>query len=409
MAATGAPNAAATAHRLWQKNGLNRRRGGCTRASAMPSRSLILVPFLLGVPLGGCLGSPAANEGLASEVGASPEPQSLDPALDAALIGELGLAVQVPDDLPRFNVAIVGQDGRAGSAARRPLADGRDALASRADSITILSVDRSTGHLTLLSIYRGWPTPASCWDGMAEQSGDPNELIITNLYRLGGRRGFVPCLEDALSAGLQNLPELLDGAGRFEIHAMVEANFDSFRQLFGEARKAAEGSLGLWNAAVIAWTYAGHISQVRWMAEHRDEILLQLRERHSYAAGGYQRAFNHARFLVDALGYLGYGRFHDEGLLGRLGFLLDLLSRSLPLDALETGLTTWDGGSTLVDACFHEGHSSVPVIGLGSRFGSGSDHYVFAADEIDLGAAKTSLLRLIDPAVRVLPAPDDCD
>lgn len=338
-----------------------------------------------------------------------PEPQALDPARDAELIGNLGLLQAIPERLPRFNLLVIGQDRETGGAAYAP---GRPGLSSRADSINIVSVNRLTWAIELIAVYHGTMVPDSCW-GESTPPADRDQRYLANVYRMG-RRAFVPCLEHLLGRGLGHADAtrtLLDPQGRFEIHAIIEANHKGFRDLLG--------------SVTLARSLESHLRRLAHIGYNAGAALTTMRERTLFPAAGYQRAFNHAKFLTTGLGYIAYGRRFDPELVGKGQPFYAHLSRSMSLDLLAQAFS-YDGlrpGAALQQgACFRQGQSRITIFALGSAFAEGADFLLHRAGETDLDHAKTpallavitdqaqleALARTAGAGLFFIPAPDDC-
>lgn len=337
------------------------------------------------------------------------EPQTLDPVRDLDLIREIGLPATLEPSDTRLNALVIGQDRRAGKAKHT------DNLASRGDAIEVLSIDRRTGKTTVFSFYRGNLAPSSCWVDVTDSGGAPvvrGEQYLANLYRFGQRKKFVPCIERLMEGHLTagDLKEFLDEGG-FEIDTILETNFVSFRALAWSAFDAIAA-----DPLHLGWMYLGHSTRLVGAANNRaairnalmpsGDLLTNLRERHAYDAQGYQRAFNHAKFLVTALGYAAFGENAEteHSHLSHFRLLFNQhVSASHPFAQLEQALTGPDGRSLLTHAGYESGASTVDIYQFGPRRGQ---YLLYSGGQKDHSHTRGHrLLNAIDTDLELVPAP----
>ncbi len=263
-------------------------------------------------------------------LGFAQEPQTVVPAWDQDFLNSMGM-YQFGQPLPgRFNLLIVGQDN---SNNRKKIND-RALLGSRADVIMVLSIDTKTAESTILSIYRGNSPGQGC---RAKIGHSPSDDLINGVYRIGGRMEFIPCLEGMLEARLIKNPlfmDLLDENGQFKIHAFYEGtrthtikplardvydvftnNKFAFTSTYGFS--AISSALDLfWSSGDIqqALTDEGQVTEQELNAAS-DYLIIELKERDAYKAGGYQRSFNFAMVIANVLGWVAYGidSYKEEG------------------------------------------------------------------------------------------------
>jgi hypothetical protein len=358
------------------------------------------------------------------------EPQTLDPKLDQALISRLGLwspGQPVPDN---FNILVIGQDDSQAGNAR----NGRARLGSRSDIIMLLSLNRITRKINILSVYRDHPPTAGC----EARIGTAPDGKINGVYSIRGRQGFVPCIEGMLEEMTGYLPrqvqaDVLDRSGRIKVNALIEGtrsqtvsplgrdivgvvsnNKMAFLSTYGAGQTAA--ALGVLVGGAItgnspAYLLGSNLSEeeARKMVDPK-YLSIELKERKIYPAGGYQRAFNLATSLATILGWAGYGinqwkrqnyeflgKFFGEAVNKNMG-------RSVDVVALEKEVLMKDGEHLFVGACYKNGSSPVRIV----QWGESADTYsIFVNGKIS-HSGQVSLLRRLK-YVDILPAPSNCD
>jgi hypothetical protein len=177
-------------------------------------------------------------------------------------------------------------------------------LGSRSDSINIISFDLQTGEHILFSSYRGAMASDQCWQNANYAPPETSERYISNLFLLSSRANYIQCLrtmmEDKLSsinfeqkykARLQN--------GRFAINGVLEVDVSRLKGAMYEMAKVALANTSTLNRVIS--TSGFQFSDLASLPS----VVDGLRNRHDYDASGYQRAFNHTKFLTYTLGYVG--------------------------------------------------------------------------------------------------------
>lgn len=237
------------------------------------------------------------------------EPQAIkgDDSRYANLVRNIPLD-QVNSSTKRINLLIVGLDGESKNKQFYTLSDGSRvrAVSSRADSANIISIDLSEKKAhTIFGIYRGTLTPDSCWNGVAEKPEASTERIMNALFVLGGRSKYVSCMKKFMAENVlaksqfqsaMNVSQYLNSNGEFPIHYLLEADFNTLNTALTGAMK-------------FAFKKSGTLTDIMPLSSllqiKPQQIIDGLRNRNDYEGAGYQRAFNHAKFISSALGYLG--------------------------------------------------------------------------------------------------------
>jgi len=361
---------------------------------------------------------------------AAAEPQTVDPKLDSALLSKLP-SIWVPGTpVPNiFNILIVAQDDRSGGLAK----SGRSPLASRSDIIMVMSVNRSSRQINILSIYRDHTPSAGC----EQRIGPAPNHKINGVYSIMGRRGFIPCIEGMLEELIRHLPqslapELLD-RGRLNIHAFFEGTRSLTIKPLGQdvisivsKNKAAFlSTYGLrQTSSALAVLIGGAISgsgpayllgsdlseeQARKLMDPK-YLTIELKERKIYPAGGYQRAFNFATATSEILGWAAYGIEQYRGekfqFLGKFfaAAINKNMSRSHDFALLEKEVFMRDGDHLLRKTCFKKGKSPIRVI----QWGESADKFTIYMDgKFSHSSRATQLTSL--KYVDILPSPSDCN
>ncbi len=358
------------------------------------------------------------------------EPQFIVPEKDTAFLQNIRMNVDLSKE-PIVNIMFLAQDKRA-PMARAKLTTTRSnlevtpALASRSDIINIISMNRATGKWTIYAFYRGMMTPSVCGGSIPAE-----ENYLTNYYAEYGRRYMIPCLEHIMQTGLNRharLAEIHGGNGRsFKIHAFIEgtkeetlnglatailktASWNSLYLLSIYGRNGLSSALSMiTNKKQLAKATSG---QEKTEAEIKEigaaetkYIYVEAKERYTYAAGGYQRSFNFARILADALGWIGYGVNADPEITDVFAHIFDrFFSRTFSLKDFVLATKLENGKSALANAAYANGMSPVTIV----QFGTNTSGYsVFQNDDFNHYGSGTGELRKLDPKIQILKRPLD--
>lgn len=158
------------------------------------------------------------------------EPQFVTPQGDAEFLDTLDLPN--PTDSEWVNYLFVAQDRRGPRSAanrrtRRETGGSRDAeaLASRADIILVLSLNKSTSQWVVFSIYRGARLKSFCSAPRGRHLAD-GEDYMANFYYMDGRKHFIPCIQEMIRRRLRRSPSLQEryelDPDEFFIHGFFE-------------------------------------------------------------------------------------------------------------------------------------------------------------------------------------------
>ena len=356
------------------------------------------------------------------------EPQSLDPQGDQNyLYPRLGIhSTPVGNKDGRFNVLIIGQDIRPQASFFTKRADGSDveALLSRADSIAVASFKRDRpSKVTIFGFPRDLVADEGCWEEV-EAERRTQRRILAELYLMGQRRIFVPCIQRMLgrrirASGMENEFELQGGETQepyLRVNGIVEANFSSFKSVLTQSFQSLAG---------LADIYSGMTGQFLKITQDEvfgDGVLSALRERKDYdsTGGAYQRAWNHLRFLSELLGYLGYGSArNEERFFGAIATPFAQLSRSFIFETVvrqwrerdDSSDTTYSDNRHIFSvAGYQQGESPVELILWGPGTLQNRIHPQAPGGQptIDTGAEGASYFSAVNATIDILPKPADC-
>lgn len=244
------------------------------------------------------------------------EPMLLDPAIDQDYISTLG--IDNPQYSDRVNMLLVGYDAPLGNArASKKYQNGnsrRKGLTSRSDVMMVISFDKINRKVDILSINRDFEPSPSCYSrakdvvGLgSKKSGDQK---INGTVVLYGRAAMIYCIRDVIRENLLNTPyanEFLSESGDFPIHYLYEAERGT------DADESVVGKLfGSFLFNILSYydlyfnIYGSYRETVDAIAG-RYKVIFNGLKRRNYSAGSYQRAFNNAKFVADALGWAAYG------------------------------------------------------------------------------------------------------
>jgi hypothetical protein len=203
-------------------------------------------------------------------------------------------------------------------------------LSSRSDSINILSLDLLEGTHALFSIYRGAFPSDRCWQNTTRPTLE-TDRIITNLFTLGKRSDFIECIRlqmvdylETLELPNDEIKGRLEG-GPFAVHATIEIDVARLKTAMTEILKVAVANVGAFNEVR---TSSGMTMED---LKNLPGVADAMRNRHDWKASGYQRAFNHAKFLTYSLGYVGKLLAIDSNILKELKGVYGHISSSLSL------------------------------------------------------------------------------
>lgn len=370
------------------------------------------------------------------------EPAILDPVKDAAFIKNCGIATNDWSE-PIINILIVGQDGqttyRKDSTYTRPNGEKVADLSSHADGNMLLSFNKRTGTVSMLSLYRGYIVQDQDWSGIPDTpapvpAGHYSSRYLANYYLYAGRARYVAYVRGALETFVKSrrLEKTYFSGNGIKIHGIVETGFDGFKSAMNQFIDYFGSS------AKIAWAMKGHTSQLMQMFANRANIMAELRsqpafqamtakrkaelasdparailgtlrERVNYEAGGYQRSFNHAKFISYVLGLVGYtmaeGEFIDFLKEPALEKAFGTFSRSFDLSTFDKNLRLADRNLHMIArAGFSGGESQMYLVQIGTTILSYSIYQDGQFAVID----GTGFIAKINPKIQIIPKPNDC-
>jgi len=351
------------------------------------------------------------------------EPQTVDPAQDQKLLAHFPNLYVPGNPVPaRFNLLFVGQDDPLNKYGAR------NALTSRSDIIMVLSTEIATKKITVVSIYRDEAPTAACTDRIGQNAPDGK---INGVYSIGGRRMFIPCLEGTLEENIKTagLDELLDENGHFPIHAFFEGtrshtispvghdalgvvenpvNWIQFVYAFGTSPLGAALSV-LTSGGPDALQKQINATTPPDLDNDLDfkYLSVELKERHIYQAGGYQRAFNFAYVISDILGWAAVGIEHggnNEFLGYYFGDTINKnFSRSIDFKDLEHDVYMQNGTHAFLGACYVNNQTPVKIV----QWGEDKNDYAIFENGKFTRSRKDSLLKFLK-IVDILPVPPGC-
>lgn len=370
------------------------------------------------------------------------EPGKMDPANDAAYISTLGLHTQNWND-PIVNILIVGQDAQTtfhkGMLHTRPNGQKVPDLTSHADGNMMLSFNKRTGEVSIVSLYRGYLVHEENWADVSEAppaatvSGLTNRYLA-NYYLYAGRAKYLAYSKAAIDAFIRSrhLEKQYLINDELRIHGMVETGFEGFKGAMGQFIDYFGSS------ATIAWKMKGHAGTLFQIFRNRDELMRELRsqpgyqamtakrkqelandpsrvilgtlrERQNYEGGGYQRAFNHSKFISYVLGLVGYtmaeADFADFLKEPAIEKAFETFSRTFDMKTFDTNLRMADRGLHMITrAGFRDGESPMYLIQIGTSI---SNYAVYNAGKFAV-INGGGYLANVDPKVQLIPKPGDC-
>jgi hypothetical protein len=249
------------------------------------------------------------------------------------------LKVNKPSD-QFFNILILGLDQPTNPNTYIQLDDIKKipALTSRADSINLLSLDLISGHHVLFSIYRGTIPLAACWKN-SNLPLNPSDQIITNLFRIGTRTDFIQCVKTQMTEylsqkGLNKRYHNRLNNDQFAIHATVEIDIHRLKVAMTNMIAVALSNLTTFNK--IRSSSGMTMNDI----ENLPGVVDAMRNRHDWSASGYQRAFNHAKFITYSLSFIGKTLSIDSNFLNELEDIYGYISSSLSFNELNTLMKT---------------------------------------------------------------------
>ena len=332
------------------------------------------------------------------------EPQKISPQGDKALLGQL---LKNPANDSVVNILFIAQDKpgpkrRARRKTVRSKGGKRSAkgLASRADILFILSLDKENKRWSFYSFYRGIRIPSYC----KKANVDRQENYLANYYFYLGRKALFPCLERMMNSRLQRHPELSEAMnvepGKFRIHAFFEGTKEStIRPLAKDVYNVATSPFNTYRLAKIygfegltkALSVITNRKKLRKNLEkalngenvekkdlqiNTRNLYVEAKERMAYRAGGYQRAFNFARMIADFLAWVGYAVHYDPSIYEIFEPAFNKnFSRSHSLKSLINLIKTGSGENSLRFAAQHKGDAnSIDIV----QFGKGMSYRAYS-------------------------------
>lgn len=370
------------------------------------------------------------------------EPGKMDPARDAAYISTLGIHNQNWND-PIINILIVGQDAQTsfhkGVMYTRPNGQKVPDLTSHADGNMMLSFNKRTGEVSIISLYRGYIVHEEHWASVPE--APPAAMVagltnryLANYYLYAGRAKYLSYAKGALDSFIRSrrLEKQYLINDELRIHGVVETGFDGFKSAMGQFLDYFGSS------ATIAWKMKGHAGTLFQIFRNRDDLMRELRsqpgyqamtekrkqeladdpsrvilgtlrERQNYEGGGYQRAFNHSKFISYVLGLVGYtmaeADFVDFLKEPAIVKAFETFSRTFDMKTFDSNLRTSDRGlHMMARAGFRAGESPMYLIQIGTSI---SNYAVYNAGKFAV-INGGGFLASVDPKVQLIPKPSDC-
>ncbi len=352
------------------------------------------------------------------------EPGRIDPVKDAAYVSKLGLSQNDWND-SIINILVVGQDARGGyhraSRYTRPSGETVAGLGSRADGNLVVSFNKTTGQVSTLVLYRGMIVPDSYWLGVEDApplaDASQSERYLANFYLIAGRAKYLQFVQATLESFViqKKLEAQYLTGGRLKIHGTLETGFDGFKSAMTQFVTYFSSS------AKVAWAMKGHAGAFFEIYRNRDKLMTELvvresevtltalRERHKYAAGGYQRSFNHATFISSVMGFFAYtmaeAEFTDILREPAIVNAFNVFSRSFDLATFDSRLRLADRNlHVLARTGFQKGVSPIYVIHLGSVPGTFA---LFQNGQLKVTPRAGSISQ-IDPKILLIPNANDC-
>lgn len=374
----------------------------------------------------------------------APEPAKMDPVRDAAYIATLGVAQANWDD-PIINILIVGQDGQTdfhkGMKYVRPTGERVEDLSSHADGNMLLSFNKRSGQVSIMSLYRGYIVREENWVDVDEappvevKSGLTNRYLA-NYYLYAGRVKYMKFAREAFEAFIRSRQlekQYFAADGRLRIHGVVETGFDGFKSSMNQFIEYFSSS------AKILWAMKGHTGTLIEIFRDRDKLLQELRaqpgfqvmtdkrksevgsdparailgtlrERQKYEGGGYQRAFNHSKFISHVLGLIGYtmaeAQFPDFLREPAIDNAFQTFSRTFDLKTFDAKLRMPDRNLHMITRTgFRNGESPMYLIQIGTSI---SNYAVFSNGRFAVIGGQEGFIKHLDPTVQLIPKPNDC-
>ncbi|CAN5444837.1 hypothetical protein BH10BDE1_BH10BDE1_06410 [soil metagenome] len=370
------------------------------------------------------------------------EPALIEPAKDAAYLATLGLDSNAWGDTV-VNILVVGQDGQTsfhkGQKHIRPNGEKTNDLSSHADGNMLLSFNKRTGQVSIISLYRGYLVHDDDWAGVedtpavAAPSG-MSERYLANYYLYAGRAKYLTYARSQLELFIRSrrLEKQYLTNDRLKIQGLVETDFGGFK-------KAMNGFMDTFSSSLrVAWAMKGNAGALFEMMTNRGDIMRALRseegfqkmtpkrqaelandparailgtlrERQRYDGGGYQRSFNHAKFISYVLGLVGYtmaeAEFPDFLKEPAIVKTFETLSRSFDLKTFDQNLRLPDRNLHMITrAGFNNGESPMYLINVGTSIGN---YAVYHAGRFAV-LNGTGYITQVDPKIQIIPKPNDC-
>lgn len=345
---------------------------------------------------------------------AANEPTIMNPVDDAVLIKSFQLADSTLDN--RVNILVIGLD-TPGENPDQKLRNPRQQLTSRTDIMSILSFDKITKKITIFAYGRDMELDTSCSERVL-RSGRGDKLFNAT-YVLAGRRVFVKCIEQVTVEFINSLGnsqeslklknELLQPSGTFKLHAIFEGTRnDTVANMKSDIKNITVNS----QKWFLSTTYGlnGLSALTKVLVGRYLEI--ELKERKLYLAGSYERAFNNATMLGDALSWIAYGIQQNKGRPFFTGEIFGStinknFSRTTDFVTLERQLVSPDNpnDNLMRYAGYINGVSPVRVI----QWGEGHGLYaIYENGQLRVSKGSATMLRSLK-YIQILPQPPTCN
>jgi hypothetical protein len=370
------------------------------------------------------------------------EPALIEPAKDAAYLASLGLDSNDWGD-SIVNILIVGQDAQTtyhkGMKHVRPNGERTDELSSHADGNMMLSFNKRTGQVSIISLYRGYLVHDEDWAGVEDTPAvipppGLSERYLANYYLYAGRAKYLTYARAQLELFIRSrkLERQYLTNDRLKIQGLVETDFGGFKKAMNQFMDYFGSS------ARVLWALKGHAGTLIEMLTNRTAIMAALRseegfqkmtpkrqaelandparailgtlrERRRYDGGGYQRSFNHAKFISYVLGLVGYtmaeAEFPDFLQEPAIATAFGTLSRSFDLKTFDQNLRLPDRNLHMIArAGFQNGESPMYLINVGTSIGN---YAVYNAGKFAV-INGTGYITQVDPKVQIIPKPNNC-
>ena len=246
------------------------------------------------------------------------EPRLIDREKDQELIS--GLGFNEPGQNDRFNLLLVAYDSPGSPRVRAHSRFGttdngrrRPGMDSRSDIMLVLSFNKQERAIDILSVGRDMEPSPSCWHRAPNHlrnrsyKGDTKINGVVNLY---SRAMMVHCIRSVMGESLNNQSmgeEFEVSSGLLPIHGLfeVERGTSADSGIIGQMKDLLFGNV--LSTIAIGFAYSDVADTLKNFSGRYKIIFNGLKRRDYAHSGSYQRAFNNAKFVSDALAWSARG------------------------------------------------------------------------------------------------------